>query len=83
MLGTWPSFAHLYRKKHQQAKRRLALLELVAWEDGVVYLISEIACLESLRKEVLDHATLCQHVSLLDERISLTEAGAPPVGAWS
>lgn len=78
MLGTWPSFAHLYREKHQQAEHRLGLLELMGCEDGVMYLISEIACLESLRKEGLDDATLRQYVSLLDERISLSEAGAPP-----
>jgi hypothetical protein len=40
-----------------------------------MYLISEIACLDSLKKDGMDDYTLCQHVSALGEQLTLTEVG--------
>ncbi|ODA77365.1 hypothetical protein RJ55_06993 [Drechmeria coniospora] len=74
MQGTSPTFAHTYREKHlSRTNHRLGLRELMGCEDRVMYLISEIACLESLKRDGMDDFTLCQHVSALGEQISLTE----------
>lgn len=74
MQGTSPTFAHTYREKHlSQANHSLGLRELMGCEDRVMYLISEVACLESLKTDGMDDLTLCQHVSALGEQISLTE----------
>lgn len=76
MQGRSPTFAHTYREKHlSQVNPHLGLRELMGCEDRVMYLISEIACLESLKKDGMDDFTLCQHVSALGEQISLTEMG--------
>lgn len=73
MRGTSPTFAHTYREKHlSAANHELGLRELMGCEDRVMYLISEVACLESLKKDGMDDLTLCQHVSALGEQISLT-----------
>ncbi|KAK1250303.1 hypothetical protein MKX08_010306 [Trichoderma sp. CBMAI-0020] len=74
MQGTSPTFAHTYREKHlSQINPYMGLRELMGCEDRVMYLISEIACLESLKRDGMDDFTLCQHVSALGEQISLTE----------
>merc|ERR1712000_137153 len=77
MQGVSPTFAHAYREKHlSQVNHHLGLRELMGCEDRVMYLISEIACLESLKTTgMLDVLSLCQHVSCLGEQISLTEMG--------
>ncbi|KOS18951.1 Transcriptional regulatory protein pro1 [Escovopsis weberi] len=75
MHGISPTFAHTYREKHlSQVNPFMGLRELMGCEDRVMYLISEIACLESLKNNGMDDFTLCQHVSALGEQISLTEA---------
>lgn len=74
MHGLAPTFAHTYREKHISAiNYRLGLRELMGCDDRVMYLISEVACLESLKQDGMDDFTLCQHVSALGEQISLTE----------
>lgn len=74
MQGRSPTFAHTYREKHlSQVNPHLGLRELMGCDDRVMYLISEIACLESLKKDGMDDFTLCQHVSALGEQLSLTE----------
>ncbi|KAJ6789005.1 hypothetical protein PWT90_06698 [Aphanocladium album] len=75
MQGMSPTFAHTYREKHLSQNHHLGLRELMGCEDRVMYLISEIACLESLKKGGMDDFILCQHVSSLGEAISLTEVG--------
>jgi hypothetical protein len=78
MQGVSPTFAHAYREKHlSQVNSHLGLRELMGCDDRVMYLISEIACLESLKKSGMDDFTLCQHVSCLGEQISLTEMNEP------
>ncbi|KAH3452196.1 hypothetical protein KXX05_008423, partial [Aspergillus fumigatus] len=49
--------------------------QLMGCDDRVMYLISEIACLESLRLEGrIDDLALTQHVSALDAQIEWTES---------
>ncbi|XXG93905.1 DNA-binding transcriptional regulator ume6 [Hypoxylon texense] len=75
MQGRAPIFAHTYREKHLSATNpSLGLRELMGCDDHVMYLISEIACLEALKKEGMDDITLCQHVHALGDQIGLTEA---------
>jgi hypothetical protein len=78
MQGVSPTFAHTYREKHLSQNPQLGLRELMGCEDRVMYLISEIACLESLKHSGMDDFILCQHVSSLGEQITLTEASEMP-----
>jgi len=73
MLARAPTFAHTYREKHLSHHASLGLRELMGCEDRVMYLISEIACLEALKKEGMDDITLCHHVRGLGDQIGLTE----------
>ncbi len=76
MVGRAPNFAHTYREKHlSPTNPSLGLRELMGCEDRVMYLISEIACLEALKKDGMDDITLCQHVHVLGHQIGLTEVG--------
>ncbi|KAG7292573.1 Transcriptional regulatory protein pro1 [Staphylotrichum longicolle] len=76
MQGRAPVFAHTYREKHlSPTNPSLGLRELMGCEDRVMYLISEIACLEALKKDGMDDITLCQHVHSLGDQIGLTEMG--------
>ncbi|KAI1329603.1 fungal-specific transcription factor domain-containing protein [Xylariaceae sp. FL0255] len=76
MQGKAPSFAHTYREKLiSTTNSSLGLRELMGCEDRVMYLISEIACLEALKKGGIDDITLCTHVHSLGEQINLTEQG--------
>ncbi|KAI0164690.1 fungal-specific transcription factor domain-containing protein [Xylariaceae sp. FL1272] len=76
MQGRAPSFAHTYREKHlSTTNSSLGLRELMGCEDRVMYLISEIACLEALKRDGMDDITLCTHVHSLGEQINLTETG--------
>ena len=78
MHGRVPTFAHTYREKHLSATNSsLGLRELMGCDDRIMYLISEIACLEALKKEGMDDITLCQHVHVLGDQIGLTEMGEP------
>ncbi|KAI2635964.1 fungal-specific transcription factor domain-containing protein [Xylaria nigripes] len=75
MQGMAPTFAHVYREKHlSTSNSSLGLRELMGCEDRVMYLISEIACLENLKKDGMDDITLCTHVHSLGEQINLTES---------
>ncbi|PQE28004.1 transcriptional regulatory pro-1 protein [Rutstroemia sp. NJR-2017a WRK4] len=74
--GRAPTFAHTYREKHLSATNSsLGLRELMGCEDRVMYLISEIACLEALKHDGMDDIQLCQHVHALGDQIGLTEIG--------
>ncbi|KAL6706863.1 DNA-binding transcriptional regulator ume6 [Coniothyrium glycines] len=79
MLGRTPSFADTYREK-LIADSSSGLAELMGCEDRIMYLISEIACLEALKNENMDIVQLCAHIKLLGEQISLTE---PPQGSFN
>jgi hypothetical protein len=72
--GRAPTFAHTYREKHLSSTNcSLGLRELMGCEDRVMYLISEIACLEALKRDGMDEIQLCQHVHSLGDQIGLTE----------
>lgn len=78
MLGRAPVFAHTYREKHlNPTNQSLGLRELMGCDDRVMYLISEIACLENLKLEGMDEMIICHHVHGLGEQIGLTEASDP------
>ncbi|CAK7197492.1 DNA-binding transcriptional regulator ume6 [Sporothrix eucalyptigena] len=80
MQGRAPVFAHTYREKHLSPPHlsSLGLRELMGCEDRVMYLISEIACLEALKASGMDDIMLCHHVSVLGDQIGLTEVGETP-----
>lgn len=74
--GRAPTFAHTYREKHLSSSNcSLGLRELMGCEDRVMYLISEIACLEALKRDGMGDIQLCQHVHSLGDQIGLTELG--------
>lgn len=76
--GKAPTFAHTYREKHlSPVNTSLGLRELMGCEDRVMYLISEIACLEDLKRNGMDDVQLCQHVTSLGGQIGLTEPANP------
>ncbi|KAI9676243.1 MAG: hypothetical protein M1829_003072 [Trizodia sp. TS-e1964] len=74
MLGRSPLFANTYREKHLSSSAS-GLCELMGCEDRVMYLISEIACLEALKISGMDDIQLCTHIHALAEQIGLTEPG--------
>jgi hypothetical protein len=76
MLGRTPAFADTYREK-LIADSPSGLAELMGCEDRIMYLISEIACLETLKLEKMDEIQLCAHIKLLGDQLSLSE---PPAG---
>jgi hypothetical protein len=76
MVGRTPQFADTYREK-LIADSPSGLAELMGCDDRIMYLISEIACLEALKLEKMDEVQLCTHIKLLGDQISLSE---PPPG---
>lgn len=73
MLGKTPQFAHTYRNMHLSGASS-GLRELMGCEDRVMYLISEIACLDALKAEGrMDDMTVCSHVSALGTQLEYTE----------
>lgn len=77
MLGKTPQFAHSYRSKHLSGTSS-GLRELMGCDDRVMYLISEIACLDSLKNEGrLDDLTICSHVQALGRQLDYTEPADP------
>jgi C6 transcription factor Pro1 len=79
MLGRTPNFAHTYREMNI-ADSSMGLAELMGCDDKIMFLISEIACLEALKAEGMDDIQLCMHIKILGERISMTEAADEAVG---
>ncbi|KAH8700288.1 C6 sexual development transcription factor NosA [Talaromyces proteolyticus] len=77
MLGKSPQFAHAYRTKHLSGTPS-GLRELMGCDDRVMYLISEIACLDALRSEgLVDDMAVCSHVSALGQQLEFTEHPNP------
>ncbi|KAF4967114.1 hypothetical protein FSARC_5275 [Fusarium sarcochroum] len=76
MKGHRPSLAHLYNEKllsHRDSS--LGLHELMGCDDRVMYLISEIACLDYLKHGGMADVNVRRLVFELDERIMLTDTG--------
>lgn len=77
MLGKTPQFAHTYRTKHLSGTAS-GLRELMGCDDRIMYLISEIACLDSLKTEGrVDDLSVCHHVSALGAQLEYTEPTNP------
>jgi len=76
MCARRPNFADTYRQK-LLGDSPSGLLELMGCEDRIMYLISEIACLEAFKAEGMDEVSLCSHIKYLGDQISLSE---PPRG---
>ncbi|KAI9885433.1 MAG: hypothetical protein M1823_002781 [Watsoniomyces obsoletus] len=74
MHGRSPVFAHHYREKHLVGTSS-GLCELMGCDDRIMYLISEMACLEGLKREGMDDISLCEHVRGLGLRVGETEPG--------
>lgn len=78
MLARSPVFAHVYREKNEMGSTS-GLCELMGCEDDIMYMISEIACLDGLKTNGgIDDMQLCVHVKTLSEFVNQTE---PPPGA--
>ena len=78
--GRAPVFADTYREKHLAASN-IGLAELMGCEDRIMFLISEIACLEGLKLEGMEDVVLCQHIKLLGDEISLCDANPGSVAS--
>ncbi|PYI05722.1 hypothetical protein BO78DRAFT_419276 [Aspergillus sclerotiicarbonarius CBS 121057] len=76
MLGRSPQFAHVYRAKYSKGVSS-ALRDLMGCDDGVMYLISEIGCLESLKRNGLEEDALRFHISALAAQLDRTDTQAP------
>ncbi|KAF9890869.1 hypothetical protein FE257_005445 [Aspergillus nanangensis] len=71
--GKTPEFAHTYRSKHLTGSSS-GLRELMGCDDRVMYLISEITCLDALKGEGrVDEMSVCSHVSALGRQLEFTE----------
>jgi len=73
MLGRSPLFADTYRNQYLAAGST-GLTELMGCRDNVMYLLSEIACLDSLRLDQrLNHNSVCSQVEFLGHQLDATE----------
>lgn len=75
MLGRSPVFADAYRELNI-AKASAGLAELMGCDDQIMFLISEIACLEARKSEGMGEVMLCRYIEILGNEISMSEA--PP-----
>lgn len=74
MLGRAPLFADTYRNRHLTAGST-GLTELMGCQDNVMYLLSEVACLDALRLDKrLDDMGVCSHVQSLGQQLDATES---------
>ena len=74
MLGRAPRLAHTYREKYENGWSS-GLGELMGCDDRVMYLISEMACLDGLKRDGMDDIRLCEHVQSLAMSVGATEPG--------
>lgn len=73
MLARNPHFADIYREKNESGMTS-GLCELMGCEDNVMYMISEVACLDAIKMSgTIDDMQLCQYIQSLGERINRTE----------
>ncbi|OTA88780.1 hypothetical protein M434DRAFT_80056 [Hypoxylon sp. CO27-5] len=80
MMGSAPYFARIYRKRYLSTNNTdLGLVNLMGCDDQVMYLISEIACLDALKQEGIDDITVRRHITVLEEQLDNTTArGSAP-----
>lgn len=72
MLGRSPVFADTYRELNI-ANSGTGLQELMGCDDKIMFLISEIACLEARKLEGMDEVMLCKYIEILGTEIGLSE----------
>lgn len=78
MTGSKPTYSDMYRENNV-ANTPLGLSRFAGCDDSILYLISEIACLESYKQEnTIDDITLCFHIKSLGDHISANEISATP-----
>ncbi|KAK5123981.1 hypothetical protein LTR85_002178 [Meristemomyces frigidus] len=75
MIGRAPTFADTYRELNM-SRRSAGLAELMGCDDSIMFLISEIACLDVQKSEGIDEVMLCKYVEILAHEISGTEKDA-------
>ncbi|KAI6867717.1 hypothetical protein KC343_g6444 [Hortaea werneckii] len=78
MRGQAPTFADTYRELNM-SRRSAGMAELMGCSDNIMFLISEIACLDVQKSEGIDEVMLCNYVQILANEIGNTEHGAGPV----
>ncbi|KAI1388240.1 fungal-specific transcription factor domain-containing protein [Hypoxylon trugodes] len=70
MMGRAPVFKQIYNEKYlSQTNNSLGLRNLMGCDDNIMYLISEIACLEALKKDSMDAGDLHLHIRLLNDEL--------------
>ncbi|KAL4871359.1 hypothetical protein BDV12DRAFT_194424 [Aspergillus spectabilis] len=73
MLGKSPQFSHAYRNKHLSGASS-GLRELMGCDDRIMYLISEISCLETMKGDgLIDDYTVLNQVSLMTAQLDHAE----------
>ncbi|KAL8873055.1 MAG: hypothetical protein Q9174_001409 [Haloplaca sp. 1 TL-2023] len=81
VIGRSPQFADTYREKNQSGSTS-GLCELMGCEDSMMYLISEIACLDALKSNHgINDMQLCQLIGSLGNSLDTTEV-TPESLAW-
>ncbi|KAF2725497.1 hypothetical protein K431DRAFT_215320 [Polychaeton citri CBS 116435] len=75
MIGKAPTFADTYRNLNLTG-RNAGLAELMGCDDRIMFLISEIACLDVQKAEGLNEVVLCKYVEVLAAEIGGTEPAA-------
>ena len=79
MLGRSPTFADLYRDLNMKSEG-VGLVELMGCDDKLMFLISEVACLDAQKSDGhLDEVMLCKYVEILAREIGQTESTSGPV----
>lgn len=72
MLGRAPIYADTYRELNVRSASA-GLAELMGCDDRIMYLISEIACLDMQKGDGLTEVALCDYVSLIAKEIGHIE----------
>ncbi|GAB7359479.1 hypothetical protein MBLNU230_g6125t1 [Neophaeotheca triangularis] len=72
MIGRSPVFADAYRELNLNGGSA-GLAELMGCDDRIMFLISEIACLDVQKAEGLNEMMLCKYVEVLAREIGTTE----------
>lgn len=77
MLGRKPQFAQSYRTKHMNGTSS-GLQQLMGCDDRIMYLISEIACLDALKIEGrVNDMALYTYITALSAQLDHTEPAEP------
>lgn len=76
IMGRPPMFADTYRELNM-TNGSAGLAELMGCDDKIMFLISEIACLDVQKQIGIDEVVLCKYVESLAQEIGTTE---PPAG---